>query len=256
MKKWIWFCSLLLGTCFLFADLRVSASVPERPIGTTVLDETGILSQETIDTIDQENRSWEETDQQLQIGVYITDHLTESLESQANATFRKWQVGFSGTNNGVLLFMALEDRKFRLETSDNAATILTDVEAKSILEAARTFFREEDYDGGIGFIVDAIGDEFYGTDRAQTRLQEFEEENDDIAGTILFFIIMGVAIVIYFIGKGGGRGGGSGSDLLWWLLLSSSNSSHSSYDSDHDSWSGGGDWSGGGGGGGGASSGW
>lgn len=36
--------------------------------------------------------------------------------------------------------VAIADRAFRIETSDNAATVITDVEAKDILENAREFF--------------------------------------------------------------------------------------------------------------------
>lgn len=253
-KKWLLICSLLLGVCFAISPPKVAAAVADRPVGTTVLDETGSLSQETIDSIDQENRSWQSTQEQLQVAVYVTEQLDGSLEEEANETFRKWQVGFSGTNNGVLLFIAMEDRKFRIETSDNAATVLTDVESNRILEDSRTFFRKGNYDAGVEFIVTAIGDRFYGTDRAQKQLNDYEEDSDDNYGLGIFiFILLLVFVTIRnVIGRGGGRGGdgGSGTDLLWWFLLSSGDSSDSSSYSDHDS------WSGGGGGGGGASSDW
>ncbi|MTB64080.1 TPM domain-containing protein [Streptococcus sp. zg-86] len=263
MKKGVrWIVGLfLIPLMFLLLTPSVYAQVPDRPLESTVLDETHSLSSDTIQAIDSENRAWKSTTEQLQVGVYMTDSLSGDIESLANEVFRKWQVGFSGTNNGILLVIALEDRKFRIETSDNAATVLTDVEARRILEDARSFFREGDYNGGVHYIVDAIGDAFYGTDRAQARMNEFEEEHGDDESIFALLPFLIVVIVMVIILKGGGRGGrggrGGGGDLLLWMLLNgTSGSSNSRSHSSGSSGFGGGGWSGGGGGGGGASSGW
>lgn len=258
MKKGFpWIVGLLLVPLMLLMFTpSVHAQVPARPQESTVLDETDSLSSDTIRAIDSENRAWKSTPEQLQVGVYMTNQLSGDIESLANEVFRKWQVGFSGTNNGVLLVIALEDRKFRIETSDNAATVLTDVKSRRILEDARSFFREGDYDGGVRYIIDAIGDAFYGTNRAQARMDEFEEEHGEDA-VHSFFPILIVVIVMIIVLKGGGRGGrGGGNPLLWMLLNSSSSSNNHSRSSGSSGFGGGGGWSGGGGGGGGASSGW
>lgn len=262
MKKGVkWLVGLLVIPLMLALMIpSVDARVPDRPQESTVLDETNLLSQETIQAIDSENRAWKSTSEQLQVGVYMTEGLSGDIESLANDVFRKWQVGFAGTNNGVLVVIALDDRKFRIETSDNAATVLTDVAARRILEDARDFFRKGDYNGGVRYIVDAIGDAFYGTDRAQARMEEFEESRgeDDLASLLIPIIIVGIAM--FSLLKGGGRGGrggrGGGGDALLWLLLNASSRSSNRSHSSGSSGFGGGGWSGGGGGGGGASSGW
>lgn len=251
---------LLVGLGIGFSSPIVHAKLPNQPTDTTVVDDGGYLSAQTIATIDKENQSWSQTDQQFQVGVYITDSLPIDLETFSNELFRKWKVGYSGTNNGTLLVIAVEDRAFRIETSDRASTVLTDVTVKRILDSSRDFFRAEDYDNGVLYIIDAMGDEFYGTDRAQTRLAESEEEQE--SGLTLYEIIWLMIILIWiisiFTGRGG-RGGGPG-NLLWILANSSggysSRSGRSSSSGSFGSSGGGGGWSGGGGGGGGASSGW
>ena len=263
MKKYL-FCvlsvlTLLLSCCF--SSPLIAHTIPDRPIDSTVMDDVGYLSHETVDAIDRLNEQWAKSDQQLQVGVYITDNLPTDIESLANETFRKWQIGFSGTNNGVLLVIAIEARKFRIETSDNAATLLPDIKAKQILENSKEFFRESDYDRGVTFIVESIGDAFFGTNMGQEQLTQFREENqkekeDD--DSFSFFLFCAIIIFIFVIGNKGGGNGGSG-NLLWFLLGSSSNwgsSSSDSHWSGNSGSSGGSGWSGGGGGGGGASSGW
>lgn len=251
----LWSLLLLVLLC-LGLGQGVVAQVPERPLDSTVLDQAGVLSQDTIRQIDAENQAWSKTAEQVQVGVLILDSLDgQDLEGLANDTFRKWQIGFAGTDNGVLLLIAMEERVFRIETSDQAATILTDVEAKRILDSSRDYFRQGDVDQGVLYLVTAIGDSFYGTNRAKVPLSE-EEETDSEGGFVelLMFIIVVIFIIASRSGRGrGGRGGGG--DLLW-MLLASSHSSGSSRSSRSSGSFGGGGWSGGGGGGGGASSGW
>lgn len=260
MKKWL---RLIVGTMlcvcliFLCSACMVEAEVPNRPQDSTVLDETKSLSETTIATIDSQNKNWSMTDEQLQVAVYMTDQLSTDMESLANEVFRKWQVGFEQTNNGVLLLIALEDRQFRIETSDKAATILTDVTSKRILEGAKSFFKDENYNDGVLYIVEAIGDQFYGTNQAQERIEELEEDDEEIF--LLGIVVIFIFIVLLLIPKGRGGGGrgkrNGGNDLLLWLLLNSSSNS-SNHHSSNSSGFGGNNWSGGGGGGGGASSGW
>lgn len=260
MRKWkkiIIGCFAILTVCLLFAPTLARANqIPDRPTGTTVVDETQLLSSETIAEIDQLNRSWASTEQALQVGVYVTESLSSDIESLANETFRHWQVGFAGTDNGVLLVVAIADRAFRIETSDNAATVITDVEAKEILENAREFFRQEDYNGGVTYIVQSIGDQFYGTSVGQSQLATLDERTSEEDQGFFAFLTVVVVIIIFVIIEKSSRGGGGPGNLLWMLVDDrhhyhnhhSSNSSSSSF--------GGGSWSGGGGGGGGASSGW
>lgn len=255
MKKAMrWLIGMLLVSLILLLSIpSVFAQVPNRPQESTVLDETNSLSQETIQAIDDENKVWKTREEQLQVGVYMTNQLSGDIESLANEVFRNWQIGFAGTDNGVLVVIALEDRKFRIETSDKAATVLTDVASRRILEDARSFFQQGDYDGGVRYIVDAIGDSFYGTNQARTdKLEERYDTDEEAYFAIPAIFILIIMFIIMKSGGRGGRGGGGGNSLLWMLLNSSSGSSSHSGSSGF----GGGGWSGGGGGGGGASSGW
>ncbi|HEM4403503.1 TPA: TPM domain-containing protein [Streptococcus suis] len=258
MKKYLFY---LLGFLLLLfslgqASLVGAEGIPARPIDTTVVDETQLLSSETIANIDQLNQTWVASEQQLQVGVYVTESLSRDIESLANETFRDWQVGFTGTDNGILLVIAIADREFRIETSDNAATVLTDVEAKDILENAREFFRQEDYDGGVTYIVQSIGDRFYGTSMGQEQLAAMEERTSAESDSFVLFLILILIFIIFGIIDKASRGRGGGPGNLLWMLVDDHHHYHNNHSSSSSSSYGGGGWSGGGGGGGGASSGW
>ncbi|HEM6405342.1 TPA: TPM domain-containing protein [Streptococcus suis] len=258
MKKYLFY---LLGFLLLLfslgqASLVGAEGIPARPIDTTVVDETQLLSSETIANIDQLNQTWAASEQQLQVGVYVTESLSTDIESLANAVFRDWQVGFAGTDNGILLVIAIADREFRIETSDNAATVLTDVEAKDILESSREFFRQEDYDGGVTYIVQSIGDRFYGTSLGQEQLAAMEERTSAESDSFVLFLILILIFIIFGIIDKASRGRGGGPGNLLWMLVDDHHHYHNNHSSSSSSSYGGGGWSGGGGGGGGASSGW
>ncbi|MBF0935684.1 MAG: TPM domain-containing protein, partial [Abiotrophia defectiva] len=113
-KKWRGFL-LLLGFVFLFmvGCGAKTSNLPDKP-ERSVVDEAKVLSQDTLAYIDQVNRQLSQTSEQYQIGVYLPADLKGfSIEELANKVAKKWQVGFSGTNNGILLVVAPNDRKMR-----------------------------------------------------------------------------------------------------------------------------------------------
>lgn len=54
------------------------------------------------------------------------------LVTKSNKIARKWKIGDKDTNNGALLFISIDDKETRIETSDNLATRLTDAQSKQI----------------------------------------------------------------------------------------------------------------------------
>ena len=58
--------------------------------------------------------------------------MDKDIESVANETARAWKVGYSGTDNGILLVIAIKDKKIRTETSNNLSTLITDSKASSL----------------------------------------------------------------------------------------------------------------------------
>ena len=95
--------------------------------------------QEHYDELEKEN-----SNSDIQIGVYIVDTLDgKSIEEQANEVARSWKIGHSETNKGALIVIAINDRKFRIETSNELNTILTDSKAKRILDNSKSYMKNK-----------------------------------------------------------------------------------------------------------------
>ena len=261
---------LLMGFLFLSAF-----TAPEKP-DYGIYDPNHYLTEDTITQIRDLNEANSKKAEKLQIGVCIVDSLEgESIETVANETARAWKIGYSGDNFGSLIVVAVQDRKSRIETSNNTAIRITDYQTKQILAASRTDFKTGDYGKGILAIAKGLDNQFYrgtGTFSSDDDSSDIKRYSESISGkksscnssssshrknSDPMDNVFGVGIIIYFIIvfiaiiRGGGRGGDS-SDGGWWFS-DSSDSDSSWSDSGSDS-SGG--WDGGGFDGGGSSDDW
>ena len=265
----------LLGLLMAFFFLS-AFTAPEKP-DYGIYDPNHYLTEEVVTQIRDLNEANSQKAEKLQIGVYIVDSLEgESIETVANETARAWKIGYSGDNFGSLIVVAVQDRKSRIETSNNTAIRITDYQTKQILAASRTDFKTGDYGKGILAIAKALDNQFYrgsgtfpsdesseikrysesisGKKSSRNSNSSSHRKNSDPmdnvfgVGIIIYFIIVFIAIIR---GGGGGRGGDS-SDGGWWFS-DSSDSGSSWSDSGSDSSS---SWDGGGFDGGGSSDDW
>ena len=141
---------------FFIGPAQEDLAIPDRP-STGIYDPNHYLSGAVSDKLQELNSKSE-----VQIGIYIIESLNgESLEELSNTIARSWKIGYSDSNKGALLLIAIKDRKFRIETSNQLAITLTDTKAKKILDASRDKMRAKDYDGAVIDIIQNISDQEY-----------------------------------------------------------------------------------------------
>ncbi|MCK5882730.1 MAG: TPM domain-containing protein [Bacteriovoracaceae bacterium] len=86
----------------------------------------------------------------IQIQVYITDGLDgDSIEDFSIRAVDKWKLGGEATDKGLLLLVAANDRKMRIEVGQGLEGDLTDLDAGRIVDRMKPFFRNGDYRDGI-----------------------------------------------------------------------------------------------------------
>nr|WP_229956799.1 TPM domain-containing protein [Parasphingorhabdus litoris] len=184
---------------------------------------------------------------------------------------RTWGIGQDGDgetekDNGIILLVAPNDRKVRIEVGYGLEGIMTDALSSVIIQnEILPRFRDGDMPAGINAGVDRIMTQLMLPEEearafaSQAVAQQRERSNDGEAGLVIFWIIVGIVIIVISISnsRGGKRyRGGSGPVVIW------GGSGSSGWGSSGGGFSsggfGGGGFSGGGGsfGGGGASGGW
>ena len=267
----------LLGLLMVFLFLS-AFTAPEKP-EYGIYDPNHYLTDETIRLIRGLNKVNSQKAEKFQVGVYVVKSLDgETIETVANETARAWKIGYSGDNHGVLIVVAVQDRKSRIETSNNVASKITDYQTHRFLTTARPYFKNGDYNKGVLSIVNNLNYMFYSGSSTtssssrssydyatnSSRLREIEKytagsqsskrhrkssSSDGVIvfGVLIYFIVM---IIGFLFGGRGSRGDDSSGG--WWGG-DSSDSGSSWSDSGSDS-SGG--WDGGGFDGGGSSDDW
>lgn len=142
---------LLVPILFLIKPIYAETTIPDKPTN-GIYDPSHYLSEKTSTKLSEFN-----SNSDTQIGVYIVDTLDgESIEETANKIARDWKIGHTDTNKGALIAIAVNDRKFRIETSNELSTILTDAKSKSILSSSKSYMKNKDYDGAIIHMIDEI----------------------------------------------------------------------------------------------------
>lgn len=215
------FC-ILMSLLFV-ANVLAATNLPEVPTNNIyVQDYADILSDKTETEILAQSRALHDKTT-AQLVVVTIDSLKENdINDYANELFRKWSIGDKTKNNGVLLLIAKEDRKMRIEVGYGLEGRITDGKAGDIIRGMSTPFKESQYDKGTQFAFTALANEIaleYGVDAEQLGIPKTEQ--DYIAAnsiSIQFILLMlGIAGVVLFIfirlvrnsGSGGGFGGGS-----------------------------------------------
>lgn len=151
MKKLILL--LLLPLLFLIKPISAHAEtqIPERPVN-GIYDPKNYVTNKVSSKLAEFNSTSD-----TQIAVYIVDTLDgKNIDDQANAIAKAWQIGYSDTNKGILIAIAIKDRKFRIETSNEASKSLTKTNIDSILSASKSYMRKEDYEGAVINMIDTI----------------------------------------------------------------------------------------------------
>lgn len=122
------------------------------------VDTVGKLNQNTVDTLNSLLKSF---DPKAQVAVVVVDTTSpESLEEYSIHLADKWKVGYKGIDNGVILLVAVKDRKIRIEVGRGIEDKITDAEAGRIInEIISPKLRNGDWDGGITAGVNAIMDQ-------------------------------------------------------------------------------------------------
>ncbi len=149
------FRTALLTILLSFATLAGAADVPF--LAGRVTDNAEILSPAMRQTLTEQLKSHEDKTGN-QIAVLTVPTLGgESVEDYAVAVFESWKLGQKGKDNGVLILVAPQDRRMRIEVGYGLEGVLTDLLAGRIIRNEMTpRFKAGDYNGGIEAGVNAV----------------------------------------------------------------------------------------------------
>ena len=141
---------LLFFISFMCFAFEVPEFIPN------VVDKTATLSESQLREINAEiDRAQKKG---VLTGILLVNTLGgDTIEDIAEKVFRKWKLGEKGKDNGVLILIAIKDRKMRIEVGYGLEGIIPDVVASNIINSImKPNFRNGDFAKGILDSIEAM----------------------------------------------------------------------------------------------------
>lgn len=157
MRHWVRALSALLVMAGLLAAGREVLAQRALPAVARVVDETGTLSPAQQAALAGKLADFEQRKGSQIAVVLIASTEPESIEEFSIRLGEAWKLGRKGVDDGVILVVAMKDRRMRIEVGYGLEGALPDAMAKRIIAEIMTpRFRRGDFYGGIQASVDRI----------------------------------------------------------------------------------------------------
>jgi uncharacterized protein len=203
---------------FTFASSSFALEVP--PLSGHVNDYAGMLSPQAVQQLETALTDFEMSDS-TQIAVLTIPTLEgEGLEEFSIKVAEAWRIGQKGTDNGVILLIAKQERKIRIEVGRGLEGKLTDLVSGRIIRGdISPRFKAGDIDGGIEAGVAAIMAVVKGEYKSMPRDLGHGKRGAHPIFTLLVFL----AVACVFLGSIsrilGGIAGAVGLPIIAFLLF-------------------------------------
>ena len=148
VRSWAASLLLLLALCAMPAWSQSPAKIPA--FDSPVVDTTGTLDAATRRQLEQQALALQQRKgSQLQV-LMIPSTQPEDIESYAVRAFESFKLGRKGVDDGLLLVVAKDDRKVRIEVGYGLEGAIPDIAAGRVIQEYMVpKFRQGDYAGGV-----------------------------------------------------------------------------------------------------------
>ena len=186
----------------LIVALPVLAAPTFPPLTGRIVDEANLLAADDRRTLEAELQALEEKSSD-QLVIFTARSLQGyEIEDFGYQLGRTWQIGQRGKDNGVVLIVAPNERKVRIEVGRGLEPQLTDAMSRLIIEnAILPAFRRGDFAAGIKAGVRDIRDVLLGDPEAVKARARASSKRENVPGIspalimLIFFIAMALLMI-------------------------------------------------------------
>jgi uncharacterized protein len=147
------FCVLASVPAFAFAQ----NVLPVPPLTAHVIDQTGTLDAIQLKGLEDKLTAFEQSKGTQVAVLMVATTKPEDDASYANRVGNAWKIGRKGVGDGVLVVVAKDDHKVRIEVAKSLEGAVPDLAAKRIIdEAIVPKFRSGDFAGGLSAGLDQL----------------------------------------------------------------------------------------------------
>lgn len=143
-----WLGALLLLCLMGLGGAQAQQAVPA--LTSHVVDTSGTLDAAQRDALEARLSAFEKASGSQVVVLLVPSTQPEDIASYANRVANTWKIGRKAIGDGLLLIVAVQDRKLRIEVAKTLEGAIPDLAAKRIIDEAITpRFKQGDYAGGI-----------------------------------------------------------------------------------------------------------
>ena len=130
---------------------------PVPPLTARVIDTSGTLSEANKAALEAKLAALEQDKGSQVVLLMVPTTAPEDIAAYANRVGNDWKIGRREVGDGLILLVAVQDRRVRIEVAKTLEGAVPDIAASHIInEAITPFFRSGDYAGGLNAGIDQI----------------------------------------------------------------------------------------------------
>jgi uncharacterized protein len=154
LSRWL---GLAAASAALLLSPLATGEVAVPPLQARVTDLTGTLSASQARTLDSQLRDFERAKGSQIAVLMLPSTQPETIEEYSIRVAEAWKIGRATIDDGVILVVAKDDRKLRIEVGRGLEGAVPDALAKRIVsEIIAPHFKSGDFFGGIAAGTDAL----------------------------------------------------------------------------------------------------
>jgi uncharacterized protein len=202
---------LVRGVVFVCCLVTAAFALDFPQLTGRVVDQAGVMSADTRSAVEEKLKDLEDKSGIQLIVATVKSLQGSDIETYANELFRAWKLGHAQKNNGVLLLVAPNEHKVRIEVGYGLEGTLTDALSSVVISSAiLPRFKAGDFSGGIERGVDGIisilsGDTADWQPKVNVRQDDSSADFDQL---FPFLFILLIILIIWYVNRNSGGPGG------------------------------------------------
>lgn len=207
----------------LIGFIAIAQQLPPKS-STLVTDYTNTLSPGEVQQLESKLVAFDDSTS-TQIAVVLIKSVGDyDINDYGQKLGRAWGIGQQGKNNGIVLLVAIGDRKVAIQTGYGAEGAVTDYNTHEIIKNDITpRFKQGDYFGGLNAGTDDLMKLMKGEYKGSNKPKQTAANDTGTGSYVVLIFIVIVILIVVFRGRGGGGGGQiyggrGGASPFWWFL--------------------------------------
>jgi len=176
--------------------------LPVPTLTARVIDQTGTLDPSQLQALEAKIAAFEQKKGSQIVVLMVPTTAPEDIASYANRVANAWRIGRREVGDGLLVIVAKNDRKMRIEVAKTLEGAVPDIAAGQIIDQQmKPAFRNNDFAGGIDAAVDQLIGRITGEalpdvgPKSQGDQGLFDVDWEDLAIFLFFAVVIGGPIL-------------------------------------------------------------